>query len=306
MRVALVDDENLALLSLKAELDEIEDIEIVGMYKNPLEFLDDYGKIIPDVVFLDIEMNQHNGFQVLEKLMEQKKNPAVILVTAFQQYAAKAFEVEAIDYIVKPALKERLKKALNRIRRYESVKTDNNIAVEVFKYFHVTINNRSIGDEWNSKKSEELFAYLLCANGRYIKKEKITSALWPYIEQDKVIANLYSAQYKLKKLLKSFGFDELIESEHNEIRMSIEDIRCDMFEFNKCMGNNIKQVETAIKLYKGLPFENKGYVWTKAMQAEYHTEYIRFLGIAVTHYKSKRDKTMIEYYDDKLKSAHEI
>jgi two-component SAPR family response regulator len=88
--------------------------------------------------------------------------------------------------------------------------------------------------------------------------------------------------------------------------MSIEEIRCDMFAFSKCNGNDRKQVEAAIKLYKGLPFENKDYVWAKSMQMGYHAEYIRLLRFAIAFYKKEADRTMLQYYEDKLQLAQDI
>ncbi len=89
------------------------------------------------------------------------------------------------------------------------------------------------------------------------------------------------------------------------MRMSIEEIDCDMFQFNQCAVSNIKQVETAIKLYKGMPFENKDYAWANPLQAEYKVEYIRLLSIACAHYKKEANRTMLQYYNDKLNLAME-
>ncbi len=109
IRAVIVDDEEPARLVLKEYLSEHQDIKILADCANGFEAVKAISELHPDLVFLDIQMPKLNGFEVLE-LVEQP--PAVIFATAYNQYALKAFEVHAADYLLKPFSKERLAEAL--------------------------------------------------------------------------------------------------------------------------------------------------------------------------------------------------
>lgn len=109
----IIDDESLARQRLKRLLSVHESIHIVGEAGNGLEGLQQIELLKPDLIFLDIEMPVLNGFEMLERL---KQAPKVIFTTAYDQYAVKAFEEESVDYLLKPIEKERLEKAVNRLK----------------------------------------------------------------------------------------------------------------------------------------------------------------------------------------------
>jgi len=119
IRVLLVDDEELALELLKKKLLELGEVEIIGLCNNGFEAVKECARLKPDVIFLDIEMPKLNGFDVIE-LLDKNNLPYIIFVTAYNDYAVEAFEKEAIDYIVKPASIDRIKKSLDRIRKMAS------------------------------------------------------------------------------------------------------------------------------------------------------------------------------------------
>lgn len=109
----LIDDEPLARSILKEMLQEIEGIEIVGECSNGFEGVKSIQALQPDIVFLDVQMPKINGFEMLELLDEK---PNVIFITAFDEYAVQAFEVNAIDYLLKPIEQSRLEKAIAKLK----------------------------------------------------------------------------------------------------------------------------------------------------------------------------------------------
>jgi two-component system LytT family response regulator len=113
MKAVIVDDERLARLELRRLLADHPDIEVVGEARNGEEALQLVPKLAPDLVFLDIQMPGMSGFDLLEKLGDL---PQVIFTTAFDQYAVRAFEVNALDYLLKPIAPDRLAAALARVR----------------------------------------------------------------------------------------------------------------------------------------------------------------------------------------------
>jgi len=114
LRLLLVDDEELARARLRDLLSDVPGVECVGEAENGLEAVEKARSLSPDVMLLDIQMPGMNGFEVLEALDEP---PLVIFVTAYDEYAIKAFEVNSIDYLLKPVSAERLSQAIERARR---------------------------------------------------------------------------------------------------------------------------------------------------------------------------------------------
>jgi two-component system, LytTR family, response regulator LytT len=118
LKVLVVDDEQLARDELCYQLEQLGDVEIVGQAGNGLEAISAVDRADPDVVFLDIQMPGLGGFEVARRLLERPvEAPALVFVTAFDQHAIEAFEINAVDYLLKPVEASRLEQALERARR---------------------------------------------------------------------------------------------------------------------------------------------------------------------------------------------
>ncbi len=113
LNAVIVDDESLARKGLKLRLEENPAVSVVGECSNGREALNSIAELRPDLVFLDIQMPGMSGFDVVSK-MQQDNMPLVIFVTAYDQYAIEAFQVHAVDYLLKPIDDERLAEAVSR------------------------------------------------------------------------------------------------------------------------------------------------------------------------------------------------
>jgi len=113
-KALIIDDEAVARQRLKRLLLAHDTIDIIGEAANGAAAIEQIETLKPELLFLDIEMPVHNGFEVLKRLTSQ---PKVIFTTAYDQYAVKAFEAESVDYLLKPIEKERLAKAVNRLQQ---------------------------------------------------------------------------------------------------------------------------------------------------------------------------------------------
>jgi two-component system LytT family response regulator len=113
LRVVIVDDEAPARGLLREYLAAHAGVEVVGECANGFEAVKVIGEQAPDLVFLDIQMPKLDGFEVLDLL---ERPPAVVFVTAYDEYALKAFEVHAVDYVLKPVTRERLAESLAQAR----------------------------------------------------------------------------------------------------------------------------------------------------------------------------------------------
>jgi two-component system LytT family response regulator len=115
IRALIVDDEPLARDRIRGLLENEPDIEITGECAGSMEAIAEINETQPDLVFLDVQMPELSGFEVLKSLLPSVQ-PIVIFVTAHDQYAIKAFEVHALDYLLKPFDRERFSEALRRAR----------------------------------------------------------------------------------------------------------------------------------------------------------------------------------------------
>jgi two-component system LytT family response regulator len=114
IKTIIIDDEKLAREGLKNLLREFNDIEIIAEASNADEGLDLIDKLKPQLIFLDIQMPEKTGFEMLEELIE---SPAIIFTTAYNEFAIKAFEVNALDYILKPIETSRLREAIAKAKK---------------------------------------------------------------------------------------------------------------------------------------------------------------------------------------------
>ncbi len=124
IKTLVVDDEPLAREGITTLLQAASDFQVIGLCANGEEAIEAIDAKRPDVVFLDVQMPEIDGFQVLESL-DPKRMPTVIFVTAYDQYALRAFDIHAVDYLLKPVDVERFEQALERTRkRLESKRTN--------------------------------------------------------------------------------------------------------------------------------------------------------------------------------------
>ena len=119
IRAIIVDDEELARASLKLSLQKFQQISVINECSNGFEAVKSIKEFKPDVVFLDIQMPKLNGFDVVELLADEA--PQIIFVTAFDEYAIKAFDANALDYLLKPVNPDRLKIAIKRLEEKISI-----------------------------------------------------------------------------------------------------------------------------------------------------------------------------------------
>ena len=128
MKALIIDDERLARTELKRLLTPFKDVKVVGEAVNADDALNKIQELKPDLLFLDIQMPGKSGFEMLEEL---DSVPTVIFVTAYDEYALKAFEFNALDYLLKPIEPKRLEETVNKLiekkRKKAAIEEDKNI-----------------------------------------------------------------------------------------------------------------------------------------------------------------------------------
>ena len=150
IKAVIIDDEKLARSRLKRMLSNFDNIDIAGEAENGREGLELIKGSNPDVIFLDINMPQLTGFEMLKKL---EKSPYIIFTTAYDQYALQAFEENTVDYLMKPISDEKLERAVNKLEKMQDAGQSNietimnvlgslEVKKNIFKRFSVKTGDR--------------------------------------------------------------------------------------------------------------------------------------------------------------------
>jgi two-component system LytT family response regulator len=162
IRALIVDDEALARQGLALRLEQDDRVELLRSCKNGREALEAIAELEPDLIFLDIQMPGMSGFEVVERL-QQDNMPLVVFVTAFDEYAVKAFEVHAVDYLLKPIEQERLQQALDHVAERMAGKRDlmekrrlMDVVIRLTGRSEDAVAELMVGDEQPVRYSEKL------------------------------------------------------------------------------------------------------------------------------------------------------
>ncbi|MGE5404779.1 MAG: response regulator [Candidatus Saccharibacteria bacterium] len=271
MRIAAVDDETHALERFERMVLGVTELNLCGLFETGDQLLA-YLKENPlDAVFLDIEMPGVNGLQLSEQIQNLNENIEIIFVTAFNQYAVEAFEVQAMDYIMKPLTEERLGKTIRRL-----VKTDRTAArpgkpfIQCFGDFEVFLNGEAL--TWKNSKAKEVLAFLVHKNGVPVGWEKIADAVWPDFNSEKAQTNFHATTYLLRKRLAEAGISQILESIRGNYRVVTDKFDCDVYQIEEMINKNQMKRKEDIRLLeqaaqKGY-MEASGYAWAYPRAAE--------------------------------------
>jgi two-component system LytT family response regulator len=233
MRAIIVDDEEETLEEIRGLADGFRGLVIAGVYTNPLEALAAAKKVHPDCAFLDIEMPGMNGIELAGWLLELNPHMEVVFITAFNHYATQAFELEALDYVLKPIHPQRFQKALERITDRRGVAPAahaEKVFIRMFGRIEIQVDGMPV--RWNRTKARELLAYLIHHAGQPQNKYRICDDLWPEIDPHKALVNLQTTLCALRKSLGEVGRDRILIGYAEEAySLRLENVEWDVGEF---------------------------------------------------------------------------
>lgn len=267
----VIDDEIAAVGKLTDLLKDSGMFSIVEGFTNPLEALKRTEKISFDVAFLDIEMPGMDGMTLANHILDTSNRTEIVFVTAYNEYAIKAFELNAMDYLLKPVVKDRLQKSLLRLS--ESSKKpmlhETLVNVTCFGKFRVEQADGSIV-KWRTNKTEEMFAYLMNQNGNWVSKDKMLEDIWGEFEGDRAATNFSTCLYYMRKTLSELGWSDLLIIDGRMYKVDMALIDADilqvepylspMFSIHEDHLTTLEQVlEKAIEGY----FEFNYYEWAE-------------------------------------------
>jgi len=187
IRVIIIDDEKLAREITKSYLSKVPEVEIIAECSHDFDAIKKINENKPDLIFLDIQMPKINGFEMLELLDDP---PAIIFTTAYDQFAIKAFEVSAVDYLLKPFSEERFNTALKKSYTFIQDKYQQNSAIKNIIEHH--------------DQQIEFLERVVIKDGSKISILPVDSIKWIEAQDDYVMINSDQGRFLKKKTMKYF------------------------------------------------------------------------------------------------------
>lgn len=285
IRTIIIDDEMHALNYLERLLKSYDQIDISGKYTDVTKVFDHIKSEKVHIIFLDIEMPKMNGIQAANKILEIDSDIQIVFVTAYNDYAVYAFEVEALDYVMKPIIKRRLDKTLERIlKKYKEISDDKKIEnrVTCFGNLEIKIGNEII--KWRTTKAKEFIAFLIHHRGKFVHKSKIIEMLWPDKDEKQATKLLHTSVYYARKALKEFEFDNLIIYTNKMYKLDLSTMVIDIDEFDNeiksydvVTNETVDKAKRILSLYKGGYYEENDYYWAVNEQARFRKIHMNLL-----------------------------
>lgn len=307
LKAIIIDNEEPAVDILKILLERTGRITVVGGFLCAADALASLNKAGPDVVFLDIEMPGTSGLELAENIRTAAGDIEIIFVTAYDQYALKAFRVNALDYLLKPLSYEDIEQTVERLFKRKGLTENSGLTPQgngqifCFGKFSVygAAGERPV--KWRTSKAEELFAYLLQNLEKEVPKWKICEALWPEYDAEKVDIQLHTTIYKMKKALTSAGISFDLGFINGCYWLSLPRVYMDTVEFDSCVSSfehidksSIELYEKALLLYQGDYLEDNDYLWSLPQKAAYAQKYYRLAFAVAKHHMMKNDYATAE------------
>ena len=241
MDIILVDDEKYALNSLQKKLKELEVDANISIFDRSVYALEFAKKNKIDVAFLDISMPEMNGVELAKELKRVNPQINIIFCTGFSEYMPQAIDLHASGYLLKPASKEDIKKALNNLLNPVEPPMPHFYA-RTFGTFDFFVDGVPL--KFIRSKSKELFAYLISIRGSTANRKELTAILFEDAYDEKT-QNYLSKIYKdLKATLDSVGAGNLLVKDFNTYSVDTRLFSCDLYDYDN-------DVPEAINAYKG-------------------------------------------------------
>ena len=310
-RAIIVDDEPAAIGKLKKMLNEAGDIEICGTFVDPAAALDFIRKSHADIAFLDIEMPKISGIELADRLMDIQNNINIVFVTAYSEYAVEAFRCHALDYLLKPVEKERLRMSVSRLSRVPviSESTSHKVSVNCFGRLSVTIDGQML--KFRTSKAEELFAYLIDNNGQPIHRNHIMDAFWNDYDGDRALILFNTTLHYIKKAFMQYGFKLNVIHHRGSYSLDMAGIDCDavLFEshaakIKKITAGNVSECKKTLALYTGSYLEQNDYGWAYQKRMDMCNQFAQItLMLAKYNIENGNSQKALEALKDGIKYA---
>lgn len=226
------------------------------------------------------------GMDVASRLLDLCPKVDIVFVTAYDQYAVEAFELHALDYVLKPVEKERMAKTIQRIfqrgRGQTREKKEKNLVIKTFGSFSISWSGE-VPIKWRTEKTKELFAYLFHNNGREVSNDELLETVFYGMDLERAVHQLHNGIYYIRKTLQEYGVEShqiLLEKSY---WLKLGDVEADSLSFKQNLQqaeacvDNLEHVEAVIDRYTADYFEGADWLWVEAERETLRKEYVELL-----------------------------
>ncbi|QJD87021.1 response regulator [Cohnella herbarum] len=272
MKAIVIDDEPLAVDSMVRILQRYQ-VEVVGAFVDPREALKQQEHLRADVAFVDIEMPEWNGLELASRLQSANPELHIVFVTAYEQYAIDAFELAAVDYLLKPIQLKRLDVTLKRLaamRPGGSEPREDGLAMLCLLH-HLSFQDARGGAmeiPWRTTKAKELFAFMIHLADKTPNKDELLDRIWPEGDLDKSVTYLHTAIYQIRQAFKTANIPLKIEYKEGRYRLDLPaNVQVDARAWENAVkaaaeeNQPEKMVQLLVKEYRGDYLETEDFHW---------------------------------------------
>lgn len=266
-------------------------IHVIKKYNNPLKVLEEIHETIPEVAFIDIEMPEIDGITLAERLLEIKPDLIIVFITSWNKYAVQAFEMNAIDYIMKPIRPERFQRMVEKIKERYDIKRlvhAKNLRIKSFGGLETSIGDIPV--KWGRSKAEELFAFLLMNHNNYISKDSIIEHLWPDYEPQKALQILQTSICRIRNVFSELEGMVTLDYNCSRYCLTLSNVDCDLIMVENNLSNyrqqdknSVFRVEEAFLKYEQGFLEQQGYWWRMQKNEELRKKLIIIINDIITN-----------------------
>lgn len=250
----------------------------MGRYQDSVKALHDIQSLRPDVVFLDVEMPERDGIETAEEISLLLPDTDIVFVTAYQEYAVKAFELDALDYVLKPVQRERLQKTLKRLQKEkewmaeEKRESSPQAKIHCFQSLQIEVSGGGLQTiRWRTAKAQELFAFLIHRRGKPVRKDYLLELFWTDMEWKKGYSLLYTTVYQIRKTLERLGNNLKITNledgyllEMGGISLDVEEWESQLRSLPPISEDSLSKHMELIEQYRGDYFAEYDYLWAES------------------------------------------
>ncbi|WP_239618097.1 response regulator [Cohnella mopanensis] len=292
MRAILIDDEKPALAQIEWLLERDGRLEVAAKFTSAREGMKYLESHKAEIVFLDIEMPGLNGLEAAEHIWRIDPEIRIVYITAYSEYAIEAFDLNALDYLLKPVHPERFKRTVTRIIEDLSrirIKMEQPVPPQATTFKRLALHDGGMSDTslkhlraLRTLKAQELFAYFIHYKDQWISKDQLLETLWPGGIYEKTTVLLHTSVYQIRKLLKEWNVNAAIEYALDSYRLASDSLIIDKELFERESAELTVQSEArreavarALSLYAGDYLEEHDYDWAVSHRTELRQKYVR-------------------------------
>ena len=275
----IIDDEEIAIKIIEKLVSDYPQLKMVRSLSNPRNILEEIETYSPDLIFLDINLGNVSGIALGEKISEMHPHVKIVFVTAYSEYAIQAFEMNALDYLLKPVSRQRFKKMMKRVLDSEEkeISATPKITLNVFLDAQIKKENGEILKLRTRKASELLF--LLWVNQESgLSKDDIMESLWPDQTLDTSTMMLHTTIYQIRQVFKKeYQYNPIVYKGGKYFLNGEFDSELSTVESILSLTPSQEGVQELLTHYRGKLFEKSDYAWSYRRSKILHHQVVEYL-----------------------------